>query len=165
MSEAVLLALVNRPNYDAWLNDSVGLTKRTIAHLPSAHIAGILGYFVSYFLDGYTVYWMPSFNFTDFLRYAAEFQISHLFTVPPIYTMIAKHAHTSGKFKYMRQAISGAAPMSKDMQRAVSDKFSSTMVVQTWGLTETTGSVTHNPPGHVGAFGSLSPILPNIQLR
>lgn len=139
--------------------------KRTIAHLPTAHIAGVQGYFVNPFFDAGIVYWMPSFNFEDFVRYAAELECTLFFSVPPIYMAIAKHPAVTDQFKHIRMAISGAAPLSGALQEAAGKKFPLGDLTQTWGLSETTGSVTHTPLNSKNTQGSLSPLLPNVTMR
>ncbi|KAF7562894.1 hypothetical protein G7046_g1231 [Stylonectria norvegica] len=165
VSEAVLASAINRPVYDEWISQGREFHKRTLGHLPTAHIAGVQGYFVNPFFDGGIVYWMPFFTFDKFLHHCKVLEITGFFTVPPIFMAIAKHPAVKDHFKCMRQAVSGAAPLSKDLQEAASRKMGDASVTQTWGMSETTGAVTHTPPNRSDTMGSLSPLLPNILLR
>ncbi|KUJ14714.1 acetyl-CoA synthetase-like protein [Mollisia scopiformis] len=140
---------------------------RTLAHLPASHIAGVQGYFINPFYMGGPVYWMPKFDFGKFLEYNKKFRITFFFTVPPIYLLIAKTAIVTDQFDYLEVAISGAAPLGKELQHAASAKLGrgKTFIAQTWGLSETTGSVTAMPWGEKDDTGSVSKLLPNMSVR
>jgi 4-coumarate--CoA ligase len=140
---------------------------RTLAHLPAAHIAGVQGYFINPFFMGGPVFWMPKFDFPKFLEYNKKHQITFFFTVPPIYLLIAKMPIVTDQFDSLEVAISGAAPLGKDLQYAASAKLGKgkTFISQTWGLSETTGSVTAMPWGENDDTGSVSKLLPNMSVR
>ncbi|KAF2639198.1 4-coumarate-CoA ligase-like protein [Massarina eburnea CBS 473.64] len=159
VSEAVIPGdmLKQRPNF----------RYRTLAHLPVAHIAGIQGYLINPFYMGGTAYWMPRFDFSKFLEYNKKYAITSFFTVPPIYLLIAKTPHVTDQFKTLQVAISGAAPLGKDLQHAASAKLGGPdcFITQTWGLSETTGSATVMPYGMTDDTGSVSPLIPNMLAR
>jgi acyl-CoA synthetase (AMP-forming)/AMP-acid ligase II len=137
---------------------------RTLAHLPAAHIAGVQGYCVNPALTGGITYWMPKFDFPKFLEYNEKYGITTFFTVPPIYLLIAKSPLVKNQFKTLVHAISGAAPMGADLTALAESKLGA-HISQTWGLSETTGSVTGMPWDQHDTTGSLSPLLPNTRLR
>lgn len=112
-------------------------------------------------------YWMPKFDFPLFLHYNRLHRITTFFTVPPIYLLIAKSPSVTNHFDTLEVAISGAAPLGKELQHAASAKLGkgNTFITQTWGLSETTGSVTVMPWGQRDDTGSVSPVLPNMSLR
>lgn len=116
---------------------------------------------------GGPVYWMPKFDFPLFLKYNKEFKITYFFTVPPIYLLIAKTPTVTDQFDFLEVAISGAAPLGKELQIAASAKLGKgkTFISQTWGLSETTGSVTSMPWGGKDDTGSVSKVLPNTSVR
>lgn len=140
---------------------------RTIAHLPVAHIAGIQGYLINPFYMGGPVYWMPRFDFAQFLEYNKKYRITFFFTVPPIYLLIAKSSGVTDQFATLEIAISGAAPLGKDLQHAASQKLGGPdcFISQTWGLSETTGSATIMPMDMADDTGSVSPLIPNMLAR
>jgi 4-coumarate--CoA ligase len=140
---------------------------RTLAHLPVAHIAGIQGYLLNPFYMGGPVYWMPRFDFAQFLAYNKQYRITFFFTVPPIYLLIAKSAAVTDQFATLEVAISGAAPLGAELQHAASQKLGgrSCFISQTWGLSETTGSATLMPMHLSDTTGSVSPLLPNTRAR
>jgi 4-coumarate--CoA ligase len=110
---------------------------------------------------------MPRFDFPQFLSYNAKYRITFFFTVPPIYLLIAKSPLATTQFKTLEIAISGAAPLGKDLQYAASQKLgdSDCFIDQTWGLSETTGSTTIMPPGTHDDTGSVAPLIPNMRAR
>ena len=137
---------------------------RTIAHLPAAHIAGCQGYFVNPVVAGGPVYWMPKFDFPKFLEYNKKFRVTTFFTVPPIYLLIAKSPNVTDQFGSLVHAITGAAPMGKELQQLAAKKLGC-YISQTWGLSETTGSVTAQPWDVNDESGSVSPLLANTSMR
>ncbi|KAJ8105283.1 hypothetical protein OPT61_g10273 [Boeremia exigua] len=68
-------AVIPGDMFKSWLTtrnnrtDKPAFEYRTIAHLPVAHIAGIQGYLINPFYMGGPVYWMPRFDFAQFLEY------------------------------------------------------------------------------------------------
>ncbi|KAI0454778.1 acetyl-CoA synthetase-like protein [Xylaria acuta] len=133
-----------------------------LAHLPAAHIAGVQSYLVNNCYIGGTCYWMQRFDFPKFCEYAKKYKVTTMFTVPPIYLLIAKSPLVKDHFNTWDDAVSGAAPMGQDLQVEVGRKLGggATLVRQTWGLSETTGSITITParltqvapPGSVGSL-------------
>lgn len=164
VAECHLAAILSRPIRKKWAAEGNSFDRRTIGHLPTAHIAGLQGYFINEIAEGGIVYWMPKFNFDDFIDYAEKLKITFFFSVPPIYLGIAKHPRVKDQFKHIRSFHSGAAPLGKDLQAAVSKKVGVTLT-QVWGLSETTGTVTITPLGRTDTVGSLSPLMPNMRMR
>jgi len=137
---------------------------RTVAHLPAAHVAGCQSYFVNSVVAGGPVYWMPKFDFPKFLEYNKKFRVTTFFTVPPIYLLIAKSPLVTDQFESLVHAIAGAAPMGKELQQLASKKLGCN-ISQTWGLSETTGSVTAMPWDMNDETGSICPLLANTSMR
>ncbi|KAL4972718.1 hypothetical protein BDW66DRAFT_162680 [Aspergillus desertorum] len=137
---------------------------RTLAHLPTAHIAGCQGYFANPAVAGGTVFWMPKFDFHKFLEYNKKLEITSFFTVPPIYLLIVQSPDVTDQFKSLRRAYSGAAPMGADLQTKAQKKLGC-LINQTWGLSETTGSITGMPWDTEDLTGSVSRLWPNMRLR
>ncbi|KAI5458988.1 hypothetical protein BGZ63DRAFT_390081 [Mariannaea sp. PMI_226] len=168
VAEVWLLSAVIRPFRDEQAKQGNAYVQRTLGHLPTAHIAGVQGYFINPFFDGGIVYWMPKFNFDDFLRYSEELRITSFFTVPPIYMAIAKHPAVKDQFRFMRTPSSGAAPLISELQEAATKKMKmdcDSTVTQVWGMSETTGAATLCYPNSVITSGSLGSLLPNVTLR
>ncbi|KAJ4335142.1 hypothetical protein N0V95_008984, partial [Ascochyta clinopodiicola] len=161
-------AVIPGDMFKSWISTSrPDFEYRTIAHLPVAHIAGIQGYLINPFYMGGPVYWMPRFDFPQFLTHNKTHRITFFFTVPPIYLLIAKSPLVTDHFATLEHAISGAAPLGKDLQHAASQKLGGPgcFISQTWGLSETTGSATLMPMHLSDSTGSVSPLLPNTHAR
>ncbi|EAT76993.2 hypothetical protein SNOG_15618 [Parastagonospora nodorum SN15] len=126
---------------------TTGLPKEPWLIFQSLTSAGIQGYLINPFYMGGPVYWMPRFDFAQFLAYNAKYKITFFFTVPPIYLLIAK------------------SPC--HLQHAASQKLGGPdcFISQTWGLSETTGSATIMPMGMSDDTGSVSPLIPNMLAR
>ncbi|OCT51505.1 putative acyl-coenzyme A synthetase [Cladophialophora carrionii] len=140
---------------------------RTLAHLPISHIAGLFGYLVAPFYAGGLVVWMRKYEWSQMLRFVKEYEITAFYTVPSIYLRISKSPEVKDHFKTVDAASTGAAPMDEDLQKAANSKLGQgeTFIGQTWGLSETTGAVTMMPRGESDTTGSISPILPNVEIR
>jgi acyl-CoA synthetase (AMP-forming)/AMP-acid ligase II len=110
---------------------------------------------------------MSKFDFVKFLEYNKKYEITFFFTVPPIYLLIAKSPLVTDQFAHLHLAISGAAPMGRDLQEAASAKFrgGKTFIMQTWGLSENTGSATLLGYGEKDDSGAVSRMLPNCSAR
>lgn len=161
VSECFLPSTISR---ESWERMGITIERSTLGHLPPAHIAGLQGYFANCVYEGSVIYWMPGFNFDDFVRHFAELKLTHFFSVPPIYLAIAKHPAVKDQFKNVEYASAAAAPMSYELQASASKKLKG-VINQVWGLSETTGAVTFTPPDRTDTMGSLSPLLPNVSLR
>lgn len=143
---------------------------RTLAHLPMAHIAGIMLYSINVFYMGGTAYWMPKYDFEQFVRFAGERKVTVQFSVPPVWLQISKsrEAEDGGHFASLEVAIAGAAPMGAELARDVSEKLGdrrNLFMTQTWGTTETAGSITAHDWDAKDETGSVGGILPNVKLR
>lgn len=140
---------------------------RTLAHLPIAHIAGVHGYLIAPMFSGGAVYWMTKFSWKPFLESFKRLQITAFYTVPSIYLRIAKSPDVTDQFDSCETAITGAAPMDAELQQAANARLGkgNTKISQTWGLSETTGAVTAMPRGASDVTGSISPVLPNMEMR
>lgn len=139
--------------------------RRSLAHLPAAHIAGVVQYFGSQMVDDVTLYWMPKFNLDDFIKYVKELQINTFFSVPPIFTAIAKHPAITDQFKQVNFACVGAAPISAEVHAAAGKKMPNFVIAQVWGLSETTGAATSTIVGATEQAGSQGVLIPNVSVR
>ncbi len=160
-------SLVLEPHKEYYRRVNPSFEYRTVAHLPAAHIAGAQGYFVNAAYWGGTVYWMARFDFFKFLDYNKRHRISLFFSVPPIYLLIAKSALVREHFDSLEYAISGAAPLGKDLQLAAQKKMGrgAMRLVQTLGLSETTGSIMAMPQDINDDTGSVGSLVSNCAAR
>lgn len=141
--------------------------QRVLACLPTAHIAGLVAYFLYSFWLGGQVYWLPKFDFDEFLAYHRKFELTFVFAVPPIYLAIAKSQLVTNQLDSLRVALCAAAPLGKDLQQLASAKLGKgkTHIKNIWGISETTGAITDQPWGEDDDTGSVGKIVPNMSLR
>lgn len=166
VSQALIPQFQNREFFarERKKNPNYNFEYRTVAHLPAAHIAGLQGYFINPAVAGGIVYWMPKFNFESFLENCKRHRVTFMFSVPPIYLLIAKSPLVTDQFKYLEHAISGAAPMGRELQTAV-QKVMGCYLSQTWGMSELTGSGTLSKRDENDLTGSVASLMPNMRLR
>eukprot|EP00842_Homolaphlyctis_polyrhiza_P006392 jgi/Hompol1/6754/HPOL_002337-RA len=135
--------------------------------------SGVLPFFHMYGLNvllhiapyaGIPVAVMPSFDFIIFLKAISTHKISTLYIVPPIIIGLAKHPIVA-KFDVssVKRIVSGAAPLSRDIEEAVSTRLGA-FVMQGYGLTETTPIIAmsrFNNPVH----GTIGILAANMEAR
>ena len=107
---------------------------------------------------------MPKFDFPKFLEYNKRHKITFFFTVPPIYLLIAKSPLVTDQFEHLEHAVSGAAPLGAELQAQAEAKLGC-YLSQTWGLSETTGSVTLAKWDDHDLTGCVSALVPNCRMR
>jgi len=149
-------------------NELPAVQYRTLGHLPISHIAGLFGYLLAPMYSGGSVIWMRKYNWEDMLKCLKQYEITAFYTVPSIFLRISKSPEVTDHFKHLVGASTGAAPMDGKLQMAANAKLGSgqdAMIGQTWGLSETTGAITMMPKGESDTTGSISPILPSVELR
>ncbi|KIX91959.1 uncharacterized protein Z520_12348 [Fonsecaea multimorphosa CBS 102226] len=139
--------------------------ERWLGFLPLYHSYGQLYMCVMAPKLGVPVYIMAKFVYEDFLKALEQFRITHLQSAPPILVMLDKRPETS---KYdlssLKNILCGAAPLSKELQNAVSKRFS-VNIIQGWGMTELTCGAIHVPGGRVDDSGSVGLLDPNTECR
>lgn len=115
-------------------------------------------------IAGGIVFWMPKFDFPKFLEYNQSHGITTFFTVPPIYLLIAKSPLVTNQFATVQHCITGAAPMGPELMALAQAKLGC-KISQTWGLSETTGSMTVMPWDQHDETGGVSPLMSNCRMR
>lgn len=115
--------------------------------------------------NGIPVYVMERFVFEDFLKYLERYHVTALQTVPPVVVMLSKRPEVS---KYDLSSIEyilcGAAPLSKDVQNDVMKRLGC-VIVQGWGMTETTALAIIIPGSKVDFTGSIGMCVPNTEAK
>ncbi|KEF60905.1 uncharacterized protein A1O9_02469 [Exophiala aquamarina CBS 119918] len=112
------------------------------------------------------VYIIRRFVFEDFLKFIQQFRITTLWLVPPILVMMAKRPETARyDISSVKHALSGAAPLSSDLQNEIMARFEPLVVCQAWGMTETTCAGIGTPGLTKDLTGSIGYLLPNTEAR
>ena len=130
-----------------------------IAVLPFFHIYGLQVILNGGLRAGATLVVLPRFDLETFLRAIQQHRATWAFVVPPIALALAKHPAVDGfDLSSLRQVLSGAAPLSADLARAVTKRLGCRML-QGYGMTETSpvthtnsGPTVETKPGSVGAL-------------
>lgn len=139
--------------------------ERWLGFLPLYHAYGQLWSITAAAINQTPCYFMRSFNYTQWLSHIQNHRITHIQTAPPILVMLAKRPETSNyDLSSLVNILCGAAPLSKELQNEVSERFG-LKVVQTWGMTEVTCSCLHVPGGMDDRSGSVGYIDPNSEMK
>jgi len=119
--------------------------EKLIAILPFYHIYGMEVLLNIGLYHGATLVTMPKFDLQEFLQLMQKYQITRAYLVPPILVALAKHPMVDQyDLSALKVIISGAAPLSEDLAKAVSARLNC-RVKQGYGMTEAS-PVTHITP-------------------
>ncbi len=138
---------------------------RCVGLLPFFHIYGMLVILNYGLYAGATVVTMPRFDLEQFLTIIQEHRISIVNVVPPILLALAKHPIVDNyDLSSLRYLSSGAAPLSEDLARSVSQRLGC-IVTQGYGLTETSPVTHFGADPEVDGPASVGPCIPNTECR
>jgi len=113
----------------------------------------------------FPVYIMKNFAYEGFLQTIQDYQITHLQVVPPILVMLDKRPETLRyNLSSLKNILCGSAPLSKELQNAVSRRFH-VNIIQGWGMTEVTCGAIHVPGGRQDDSGSVGLLDPNCECK
>jgi 4-coumarate--CoA ligase len=106
---------------------SVADTERWIGILPLYHAFGQLISLMMACRLNIPVYFMRTFQFEPFLQTLQDFKITHIQTAPPVMVMLNKRPETAKyDLRNLRNVLCGAAPLSKELQHAISNQLNVT---------------------------------------
>lgn len=116
-------------------------------------------------LSGHCCVVFSRFEEELFLRYVEKYKIQYLPVVPSLMVFLAKHPLVD---KYDLSSVkgvwSGAAPLSKEIEKAVAKRLNITEIRQGYGLTETTLAVLRSPVDNVKP-GSVGMVVPGMSAK
>ncbi|KAK4544179.1 hypothetical protein LTR36_004389 [Oleoguttula mirabilis] len=139
--------------------------ERWLGFLPLYHAYGQLWSITAAAITETPCFYMRSFNYSEWLGHIQKHRITHLQTAPPVLVMLAKRPETKDyDISSLTNILCGAAPLSKELQNEVSERYK-LKVVQTWGMTEVTCSCLHVPGGMDDRSGSVGYIDPNSEMK
>ncbi|KAF9086775.1 hypothetical protein BGX23_008576 [Mortierella sp. AD031] len=136
-----------------------------MAVLPMYHIYGIQLHLMYGVYNGVRTIVIQKFNPVDFLKAIQEYKIISLNLVPPQILMLVKAPIVDQyDLSSVRFVMSGAAPCSADLSRALMKKFPHIQFRQGYGMSEM------SPASHVGLYhvpihGSIGRVMPNQEVR
>lgn len=137
--------------------------ERGICFLPLYHAYGQLSVCLLAPKLQLPVYILKAFNFTEVLRVVQTYKITHLQVAPPVMVLLAKRPEIAQyDLSSLSHIVSGAAPLSRDLQNQVSEKFN-VPVDQAWGMTELTCAGSGAPLGQRDKYAAWS--APSVARR
>ncbi|KAF9811107.1 hypothetical protein IEO21_06656 [Rhodonia placenta] len=132
-----------------------------------AHIYGLVVVMHFAIFYGMSVVVIPKFNFVDMLKSIERHRINYIPIVPPIVVLLCKHpAVNRHNLSSLRAMKSGAAPLSAEVIRQLSERLPNMSIGQSYGMTETCTTVTFPQlEQKIGTPGSAGRLLPGIIAR
>ncbi len=143
-----------------------GEEDRMLGLLPFFHIYGMVLILNLVLYKGATIVTMPRFEMEQFLQIVEKYKLTYLSLVPPLVLALAKNPLVDEyNLSSIRMIGSGAAPLSEELEKAVSKRLNC-IVYQGYGLTEVSGASHVNPPEPENIkSGSVGPAIPNCLTR
>ncbi|KAH9947836.1 amp dependent CoA ligase [Amylocystis lapponica] len=137
------------------------------AVLPFYHIYGLVVVMHWTIFYGFSLVVVPNFNFVDFLKTIQRHRVNFINIVPPMAVLLCKHpaSHTYN-LRSLRSVMSGAAPLSAEVTRALAQRLPHCHIGQGFGLTETSTTVAW--PGadtKLAVPGSAGRLMPGCVAR
>jgi 4-coumarate--CoA ligase len=146
--------------------------------MPFFHVGVLPQVLVSAIKEGREGYVMRRFELEPYLRHHAKYQVTEVFSVPPMLVSIVMSGLADPKSKNydrrfslrsVRNGTTGAAPCSADLQKRFQDLLADGATMgQVWGMTETTSMAAIVPwevAGKATAMGSVGKPLPEVQMK
>ncbi|KAF8187779.1 phenylacetyl-CoA ligase [Pholiota molesta] len=139
-----------------------------IGVLPFYHIYGLVLNLHFILFAAMSIVVVPKFNFVEMLNSIVRHRISHLYLVPPQVVLICKHPAVKhyDLRKYIRLIMSGAAPLSHELNQKLFEMFPTAHIGQSYGMTELCTAVTmFSIDQKRGVSGGSGILLPGIVAR
>ena len=136
-----------------------------LVHLPLFHIYGMTALMQCSLYAGATQVMMGRFHVDELLDLLSRHRVTALYTAPPVCLALSQAPEVEQyDLSALRFVMSGAAPMSAELQLRLSERLGAT-VFQGYGLTESS-PVTHMDFTDARARpGSIGPPLPDTEQR
>ncbi|XP_023526195.1 4-coumarate--CoA ligase-like 7 [Cucurbita pepo subsp. pepo] len=113
-----------------------------LCFLPMFHVFGLSVILYSQLQRGNTVVSMAKFELEKALGVVMKYRITHLYLVPPVIIAMAKQSVVKRyDLSSLKQILSGAAPLGKDVMEECSKVLPQTKITQGYGMTETCGVI------------------------
>ncbi|MXP21684.1 AMP-binding protein [Gordonia sp. HNM0687] len=163
-------AMLTHANVDAMTSmmvDHFGLTPadHCMLILPLFHVNALMVSTFAPLRAGGQVTIVGTFSASRFFDDLARVRPTYFSAVPTIFALLAATpANVEPDTSSVRFAVCGAAPVSEELLRAVSDRFGFTMV-EGYGLTEGTCASACNPVDGIRKLGTVGPAIAGQQIR
>lgn len=138
-----------------------------LAAIPMFHVYGLSLFSIGLLSLGSTVVVMRRFDVKEAAKTIARHRVTHLPVVPPIMAALirAKDAH-GFDLKSLKQASSGAAPLSKQLIHEFLRRFPNVDFIQGYGMTESTAVGTRGYNTETcRKYTSVGLLAPNMEAK
>jgi malonyl-CoA/methylmalonyl-CoA synthetase len=135
---------------------------RLVLALPLFHLHGLGVGLHGTLTAGASAVLLPKFDIDQVLDAAAAFDATLFFGVPTMYARLAE-SERIGELARLRLCVSGSAPMSADLHRALAERAGQ-QIIERYGMTETVMNVS-NPYEGDRRPGSVGLPLPGVELQ
>jgi acyl-CoA synthetase (AMP-forming)/AMP-acid ligase II len=137
-----------------------------LAVAPFFHVMGFVVDLAVPLAAGAKVVTMSRFEVGEFFDLIERHRVTVLVVPPPVMALLARHPLADAHdLSSLEMIVSGGAPLSAGLQRAVADRFPKASVGQGWGLTETAVGATMPERGFGTVPGSVGRVMPSTELR
>lgn len=137
-----------------------------ICTVPMFHIYGLAAFATGLLASGSTVVVLSKFEMHEMLSAIGTYKATYLPLVPPILVALVHNADQITKrydLRTLKSALSGGAPLSKEVIEGFAEKFPAVTILQGYGLTESTGigasTDSLEESRRYGTAGMLSPSM------
>ena len=144
----------------------IGERDVVLAVAPFAHVMGFVVTCALPLAAGATVVTLARLEFERLLELVERHRATVLVVPPPVMAALARDPLVERRdLSSLELIVSGGAPLSADLQRAVAARLPHAAIGQGWGLTETSVGVA-GPDRRTGTIpGSVGQVMPNTELR
>ncbi|KAL8126401.1 hypothetical protein AgCh_013626 [Apium graveolens] len=137
-----------------------------ICTVPMFHIYGLAAFATGLLASGSTVIVLSKFEMHEMLSAIEKYKATYLPLVPPILVALVNNAYQITKrynLSSLQSALSGGAPLSKEVIEGFLQRFPTVTILQGYGLTESTGigasTDSLEESRRYGTAGMLSPSM------
>ncbi|XP_055590274.1 luciferin 4-monooxygenase-like [Uranotaenia lowii] len=145
-------------SYTRTFLDKIGSTTEDMISVevtPWFHVAGGVT-MLNWLINGMRLVFLPKYHPRSYLRCIQQYRPNMLNLVPPIAVFLAKNPMVDHyDLSSVKTIISGAAPLSREVEDLIRSRLKITSIRQAYGLSETTLAIlvqmdAENKPGSVG---------------
>jgi acyl-CoA synthetase (AMP-forming)/AMP-acid ligase II len=137
-----------------------------IGVLPFFHIYGLSVILSLGLATGATIVVLPRFDLPQFLQTMQDYHVTVGYMAPPIMLAMAKQPIVDNyDLSALRVMVTAAAPLGKEIQATCEQRLNC-LVVQAWGMTETSPGATLHPLDPTNPrVGSVGVCMPNTECK
>ncbi|PWA31099.1 AMP-binding, conserved site-containing protein [Artemisia annua] len=139
-----------------------------LCFLPMFHIYGLGIALFAQLQEGNTIVTMVKYDFEGILANIEKYKVTDIKCVPPVVLALVKRDDVVNKYDLSSLSYigSGAAPLGKELMGECAKKFPNVILLQGYGMTETTGLVSVESPIMGPRFsGSAGRLVPGVEAQ